>query len=288
MNTFSESVRFSRPYLARYWPRFVLGIVLGILFGLSNGLFVGAVFTVVHRFAEPQRVEETLDKGLEAKAAQKEAEENPTMHSIKAEGATLKEEYFILIDPWLPLRGREMDWKQCLGGFLFIPLSIILRGVLGYSSSYLLAWCGQRITNDVKSDAFRKINSLSLDFFQKTTTNELISRIETDGGTLNNFLKLGLSDLVKEPSTMFWLLMMMLLIDWKFTIIALIFTPLCVIPTRIVTRKIKELGRQDFTTVVGQGASRWSRSRMCGSRRRMGWRRFTRSFFARRGGGRSG
>jgi subfamily B ATP-binding cassette protein MsbA len=254
MNIFAETARFSWPYLARYWPRFALGIVLGILFGLSNGLFVGSVYTVVHRLAEPDRVQEVTDKGREAKRAAQEAAENPALHSLKAGGATLKEEFYVLIDPWLPLKGRPLNLKQCVGGFLFIPLAIVLRGILGYGSSYLLAWSGQRITNDVKSDAFRKVSSLSLDFFQKTTTSELISRIETDGGTLNNFLKLGLSDLVKEPSTMFWLLLMMLLIDWKFTIVALIFTPLCLIPTRIVTKKIKELGRQDFATNVGQGS----------------------------------
>jgi len=254
MNTFLETARFSRPYLARYWPRFVLGIALGILFGLSNGLFVGSVYTLVHRLAEPTRVQEITDKGREAAREKKEAEENPTLHSLKVEGATLKERFYVFIDPWLPLKGRPLNLKQCVGGLLLIPLAIILRGVLGYGSSYMLAWSGQRITLDVKSDAFRKVSSLSLDFFQKTTTNELISRIETDGGTLNNFLKLGLSDLVKEPSTIFWLLVAMLVIDWKLTVIALIFTPLCLIPTRIVTRKIKELGRQDFAANVGQGS----------------------------------
>jgi ABC-type multidrug transport system fused ATPase/permease subunit len=258
MNTFLETAKFSRPYLARYWPRFVLGIVLGILFGVSNGLFIGSVYTIVHRLADPAQVQEVIAKGHEAKAAEKavkvEQAENPTVHSLKAEGATLKQEFFIVIDPWLPLKGRPLDWKQCLGGFIFIPLAIILRGVLGYGSSYLLAWSGQRMTNDVKSDAFRKVSSLSLDFFQKTTTAEIISRIETDGAAINSFLKLGLSDLVKEPSTIICLFIAMLLIDWKFTLISLIFTPLCVIPTRLVTKKVKALGRQTFASNVGQGS----------------------------------
>jgi subfamily B ATP-binding cassette protein MsbA len=258
MHTLLETAQFSRPYLRRYWPRFVLGIVLGILFGVSNGLFIGSVYTIVHRLADPAQVQQVTEKGREAKAASKAAKtdetENAALHSLKAEGVTLKEEFFLLIDPWLPLKGRALDWKQCLGGFFFIPLAIVLRGLLGYGSSYLLAWSGQRITNDVKSDAFRKVSSLSLDFFQKTTTSELISRIETDGAALNNFLKLGLSDLVKEPSSIFCLLVAMLVIDWKFTVIALIFTPLCVIPTRLVARKIKELGRRDFAANVGQGS----------------------------------
>jgi subfamily B ATP-binding cassette protein MsbA len=256
MNTLLETARFSRPYLARYWPRFILGIVLGVLFGVSNGLFIGSVYTLVHRVAKPAEVEIVIEKGHEAKAAAKAAKterpENAMLHSLKAEGATLKEKFFILIDPWLPLKDRPLDWKQCLGGFLFIPLAVILRGVLGYGSSYLLTWSGQRITNDVKFDAFRKVSSLSLDFFQKTTTNELLARIESDGCALNNFLKLGLSDLIKEPSTVVCLLAAMLVIDWKFTVIALIFTPLCIIPTRLVTKKVKELGRRDFATNVGQ------------------------------------
>ena len=258
MNTLLETARFSRPYFARYWPRFVLGIILGLLFGVSNGLFIGSVYTVVHRLADPAQVQDVIEKGREAKAAalavKTEEVENPALHSLKAEGATLKEEFFIAIDPWLPLKGRPLDWKQCLGGFFFIPLAIVLRGLLGYGSSYLLAWSGQRITNDVKSDAFRKLSSLSLDFFQKTTTSELISRIETDGTALNNFLKLGLSDLVKEPSTIVCLLAAMLVIDWKFTLISLIFTPLCLIPTRLVTKKVKELGRQTFVNNNNQGS----------------------------------
>jgi subfamily B ATP-binding cassette protein MsbA len=254
MNEIRHMVRFARPYLGRYWQRFVLGILLGLLFGVSNGLFIGSVYTVVHRLAAPEAVRYVVDTGREAKQARAAAPENATVHSLRTDATTLKQQFFLTIDPWLPLKGRALDWKQVLGGFLFIPLSIILRGVLGYGSSYLLAWSGQRITNDVKLDAFRKISSLSLDHFQKTPTNELITRIEADSATLNNVLKLGLSDLVKEPSTMVFLLVAMFLINWKFTLIALIFTPLAVIPTRLVAKKVKDLGRRDFATSVGRAS----------------------------------
>ena len=253
MNTLLESARFSRPYLARYWPRFALGIFLGILFGVSNGLFMGTVYVIATRLDDPKHIQEVTEKGKETQAKKDEGE-SIVVHGLKAKATAFKQEFYLLIDPWLPLKDRPLDWKQCLGGFLLIPLSILLRGVLGYGSSYLLAWSGQRITNDVKTDAFRKISSLSLDFFQKTTTSELINRIETDGATLNNVLKLGLSDLVKEPSTMFFMLGFMFLIDWKFTLISLAFASLCIIPTRIVTKKVKELGRRDFAANVGQGS----------------------------------
>ncbi|HEV3270665.1 MAG TPA: ABC transporter ATP-binding protein [Candidatus Methylacidiphilales bacterium] len=253
MNTILETARFSRPYLARYWPRFTLGIFLGILFGASNGLSLGSIYVILNRLDDPAHIQEVTEKGREAQV-KKEEGENIVIHGLKAEATTLKQEFYVLIDPWLPLKDRPLDWKQCLGGFLFIPLAILLRGALGYGSSYLMAWSGQRITNAVKNDAFRKVSSLSLDFFQKTTTGELIARIESDGAALNNFLKLGLSDLVKEPSTIFFMLGFMFWIDWKFTLISLAFAPLCVVPTRQVAKKIKELARRDFAANVGQAS----------------------------------
>jgi subfamily B ATP-binding cassette protein MsbA len=267
MNTYLETAKFSRPYLSRYWFRFAAGIVLAFAFGVSNGLFLGGVYTMLNRLDDPahvQREEAARAAAKEAKEAKEakalqEGKAKPEVSALKAQNEALKAEGNALkaglnkaVDPWLPLRGRPLDWKQCLGCILFLPLVAALRGFLGYGSSYLLAWSGQRITNDVKLDAFKKVSSLSLDFFHKTSTAELISRIENDAAGLNNFLKLGLSDLIKEPVTIVSILSVMLKIDWKFTLISLIFLPMCIIPTRKVSQKIKQLARQDFGMSVGQ------------------------------------
>ncbi len=246
MNTLLETARFSRTYFARYWFRFVLGVVLGIFFGFSNGLFMGSVYLITSRLADSGHVSQEVHDG-------RIVAQNPTV-APKSETKLLKEKFYVAIDPWLPRGDRSLDWKQCLGVMFLLPFAVILRGFLGYGNSYLMAWAGQRITNDVKTDAFRKISSLSLDFFQKTTTSELIARIETDGSNLNAFLKLGLCDLVKEPVTILSALGTMLWIDWKFTLIALGFAPLCIIPTRMVMKRVKDLTRRDFNNAVGQSS----------------------------------
>ena len=253
MHTLLETAHFSRPYLARYWPRFVLGIFLGILFGASNFLSLGSVYVIANRLDAPAHIQEVTERGRQAQALREQGE-NVVVHGIRAQATALKQNFYVLIDPWLPLKDRPLDWKQCLGGFLFVPAAILLRGLLGYGSSYLMAWSGLRITNAVKGDAFRKVNSLSLDYFQKHTTGELINRIETDGAAINNFLKLGLSDLVKEPSTIFFMLCGLFLLDWKFTLIALAFAPLCIIPTRKVSKRIKDLARRDFAANSGMAS----------------------------------
>jgi ATP-binding cassette, subfamily B, bacterial MsbA len=263
MNTFLGTVRFARPYLARYWPRFVIGIVLGMLFGVSTGLLPTSAYLLVPRVTNPDEVRQSVEKSREAKdavSAQREQQANDPTGTLlqtaqaKIKGPSFVQNVILFLDPWLPIRGREMDWKQWVGGLLFLPAIFLLRGVLGYASSYCLAWSGQRITNDVRTDAFRKVSQQSLDYFLKTPTAEIVKRIDGDSASINNFLRMGLNDLVKEPSTIAVCLGTMFWINWKFTLISLIYTPLCVIPARIVSKKVKELGRKDFATSVIAGS----------------------------------
>jgi ATP-binding cassette, subfamily B, bacterial MsbA len=254
MNTFEETARFSVPYLKRYGFRFIMGVVLAFLFGVSNGLFLGGTYLLLNRLDDPAKLQQVILHGKEEKPdANANTNKSAFSRAWKADTTEIRAEAYKLVDAWLPLKGRQLDWKQCVGGLLLLPVVAAIRGFLGYGSSYLLAWSGQRITNDVKLDAFRKITSLSLDFFHRTTTSELISRIESDSAGLNTFLRLGLSDLIKEPVTIASLLYVMLKIDWRFTIISLVFLPACVFPARILSRKLKALGRQDFVSTVGQG-----------------------------------
>jgi subfamily B ATP-binding cassette protein MsbA len=217
--------------------------------------------------AEQQNLSEERSK---LEAAQSAAQESPWLHSFHSFTGHLysvtdpwtrsfhaftkewTERLYLAVDPWLPLSGRSLDWKQIFGGLLLFPLVSLIRGVTGYATTYCMAWAGQRISNDVKEDVFRKINTLSLDFFHQHTTAELMSRINDDTGALNSCLRLGLSDLVKEPATIFTLFATLLLIDWKLTVLAMIFAPLCIVPTRIISRRIKAQGRQDNVAYVQQ------------------------------------
>ncbi len=242
---------FGWPYLRRYWFRFVVGVFFGFIFGLSNGLTLGGVYLMLNRLDDPAHVQKVTDAARQ-EAAAREAQESPTMHGLHSAMKEINERLYLAVDPWLPLVHRNLDWKQVLGGLLLMPLLSGFRGLMSYATTYLMAWAGQRISNDIKEDLFRKINSLSLDFFHRSTTAELMSRINDDTSAVNSCLRLGLSDLVKEPSTIFCLFIGLLAMDWKLTIIALAFAPLCIIPTRVISRKIKAQGRQDNVASINQ------------------------------------
>jgi subfamily B ATP-binding cassette protein MsbA len=282
MEDFFKIMRFGLPYLRRYWLRFVLGIVFGVLFGFSNGLTMGGVYLMLGRLgssahSEPAIKEAQVDAAhaqladrqraiddqqdqvkaqLKQLDDQRSAAKAPSVVSgFRRETQQIGHELFEAIDPWLPLANRPVDWKQILGGLLLFPLIAGFRGLMNYSTSYCMAWAGQRISNDIREDVFRKISSFSLEFFHRHTTAELMSRIGDDPGAVNSCLKLGLSDMIKEPSTIVILFVGLLCIDWKLTLMALFFIPVCVIPTRIISKRIKSQGREDNRAWIQQSGT---------------------------------
>ncbi len=176
----------------------------------------------------------------------------PTTRAFHAWTDRIRGDLYLAVDPWLPLAHRAIDWKQFLGGFLLFPLIAAVRGLTNYGTVYCMAWAGQRISNDIRVDVFRKISSFSLDFYHRHTTAELINRVNDDPGAVNTCLRMGLSDLIKEPSTIIVLFVALIYIDWKLTLLALFFIPLCVIPTRIVSKRVKAQGREDNLAFVQQ------------------------------------
>jgi ATP-binding cassette, subfamily B, bacterial MsbA len=282
MGDFFKIMRFGMPYLRRYWLRFALGIVFGVLFGLSNGLTLGGVYLVLGRLGHSSHNEQaikeahvdaahaqlatqqlhiddqqdTVTLNLRQLDTQQSVAKQPSfLHDFNGWTRNLGHELYQDIDPWVPLANRALDWRQILGGLLLFPLIAGFRGVMNYATTYCMAWAGQRISNDIREDVFRKISSFSLEFFHRHTTAELMSRIGDDPGAVNACLKLGLSDMIKEPSTIIFLFYGLLRIDWQLTLLALAFIPLCVIPTRTISRRIKSQGRQDNLAWIQQSGA---------------------------------
>src|SRR5947207_15377937 len=98
--------RFGWPYLKQYWVRLVLGVVVGMLFGLTNASFVWATKTIMERLETPEAAAARVE--THTKKVKRISEWNRRANEA--------------IDPWLPKMGRNLDWRQVLGGILFMPL----------------------------------------------------------------------------------------------------------------------------------------------------------------------
>jgi ABC-type multidrug transport system fused ATPase/permease subunit len=226
-----DILRFGAPYLRRYWLALAAGVVFSIIFGLSNGGLVWGTKTILERLS-PQS----------ARAA------------AAGIGSKLDRITFDAVDPWLPRVGREIDARQVVGGLLFLPLMVGLRGLSRYLGAWSMISLSENVVNDLRTDVLAKLQSLSLDYFNRSTMGDLLQRINGDTAALNRCLSVGLSDMVTEPFTMIGILIALCAIDWKLTLATVLLTPLCLIPISILGKRARKAAAAGIQATIRQSS----------------------------------
>src|SRR5205823_709146 len=95
---------------------------------------------------------------------------------------------------------------------------------------WAMASLSENVVNDLRCDVLTKLQSLSIDYFNRSTMGDLLMRVNGDTAALNRCLSIGFMDSVKEPFTMIGIVIALCAIDWKLTLGAMLLTPLCLIP----------------------------------------------------------
>ncbi len=220
--------QFGWVYLRRYWVRLVLGLVLGVLFGMTNASFVWATKTLMERLEDPaKRQVGSVKAPVPAKT--------PSELKVKSEK---------FLDRWLPRYGRELNWQHMLGGVLFLPLLVAIRSSTNFTSSYCIGWASERMINDMRLDVLEKLSTLSLDFFTRSTTGDLLTRINGDTASLLRCLRLGAADMVKESITLISILGMLIYINPLLTVFVMAFVPLCLFPLMVLAKKVRNAAKK--------------------------------------------
>jgi len=122
-----------------------------------------------------------------------------------------------------------------------ILLIMLILYVVSAIFAYLMGWIMAGVSTDISyrfcKEIARKINSLPLSYYDKTTQGEVLSRITNDVDTVNQTLSQSLTQIITSLITVVGALVMMLSISWLMTLVSLIVIPLTLgVVTFIVSR----------------------------------------------------
>lgn len=142
-----------------------------------------------------------------------------------------------------------------------IPIGFFIRSIFGYFSTFWMNRCGLEILSQLRSDIFRKIQQLSLDFFDTKTSGDLIHRVVSDPKSLQDILLEMASESIKQPLQMIAAFTCLIYLSFKycnFTLFCLFFIilPVCFLPVRLLRSRVKNSSRlmqkteADVTTCV--------------------------------------
>jgi subfamily B ATP-binding cassette protein MsbA len=124
-----------------------------------------------------------------------------------------------------------------------IPAVMILRGLLAYANVYCLTWVSLKALRDMRRRIFGHLLDQSLDFFNKSQSGRLLSRVLNDTQVAQDALVSIVGELVKQPLAAIGIIAVLLHIDWKFTLFSLVLFPLCLVPVIIYGRRVRKAAR---------------------------------------------
>jgi subfamily B ATP-binding cassette protein MsbA len=198
-------------YVKPYRWRFVLGLSLGFAFGLSNGfipLVIGQVGSAVFQGGGP--------------ASPQQFAENPSLLNA----------------------GPKIN--SILLTCLLIPLVMGVRSVCAYGNAVFMQWVSNRAITDVRIELFNKMMRHSMDFFNKMPSGFLMSRITNDTRGMQMALSTISSDLFKQPVAILSSMVVLLFMDWKFTLVTLVLFPVCLLPIILYGRKARKSAQYQY------------------------------------------
>ena len=119
MDQIRSIISFGWPFIRRYRTRLYVGILLCVFYGAFNASFVWGTKTLFER----------LEPATERKIASPESDLPFGFKSNAFEKAiTLLDQR---VDTWLPKSGEPLNIQRIMGGLLFLPILVAIRGGIG-------------------------------------------------------------------------------------------------------------------------------------------------------------
>lgn len=239
---------FGWGYLKPYSRRLLLGLLCGFLYAGANVLLALGMQFMTECVLPQEAAKPAVERVQESKSL-KPAFVKKIESQLQETGTYLKEEF----KHYLPAWGQENTLSQIVAGILFIPALVLLRGFFDFGNGYSMKWVAERFINDLRQGILVKLQSLSLDYFSRAKTSDLIERINMDSKVLYTSIQILLSEAIKESINLVVLFSMLIILDPKLTLLVAIFMPMCLLPTIVLGRKVKRAKKQIRKAMVAQG-----------------------------------
>lgn len=130
-----------------------------------------------------------------------------------------------------------------------LPAAFMIRGVFGYINQYLMSFCGIAVLNNIRQSLFNKFQELSVGFFEKNHSGDLLSRLITDTTQIQNATMQFVNEGFKAPFTALSGIGTLIYYSCKqkeaaYILLLIAVIPIMLYPVKLIGRHLKHRGRQ--------------------------------------------
>lgn len=122
-----------------------------------------------------------------------------------------------------------------------------LKGIFEFLQVYLMTDVSQRVIRDIRNSIYKKLQDLSMDFYSRNPTGELMSRITYDADVINDAVSSGLADTFYQPIQLVVYTGVLIFVKtyfrvpWLLILIGLTLFPLILYPVIKIGKKLRKI-----------------------------------------------
>ena len=139
--------------------------------------------------------------------------------------------------------GSGIDFEK-LGKILIGLLCLyVASAVFSFIQGYIMTGISQKITYRMRKDISEKIHRMPMNYFDKVTHGEVLSRVTNDVDTLSQSLNQSATQLITSTTTLIGVLIMMLSISPLMTVVALLILPISLALISMIVKRSQKFFR---------------------------------------------
>ncbi|MCK4271196.1 ABC transporter ATP-binding protein [bacterium] len=220
-------------YIRPYWKHLSVAVICTILFTVFSGATVW-LLTPLMKTVFTSDVVTATNEGVD------ESSPESTIEGLSGQtpGLARLKDLFKARTYSLLIGESKLDSLKRL--CFAILLIIFLKNLFFYLQAYFMAFLKQGIVKDVRDALFRHLQSLSLHYFHGRRTGQLISRVTNDTVALQDTINVSFSTLIRDPLLILVYLTIVILINWKLTLVVLAVLPFSLLVISKIGRKLRK------------------------------------------------
>ena len=140
--------------------------------------------------------------------------------------------------------GLSIDTVYILSTMFILIGIYVLSYIFNLTQGLLITRTTQKLTKQMRSDLFKKIEKIPLSYFDKTSHGDTLSRMTNDIDLVGQAMNNSVSQLTTAITTIIGVTVMMFIISWVIALIAIAVIPLSTFILRFIIKRSQKYFRQ--------------------------------------------
>ena len=119
----------------------------------------------------------------------------------------------------------------------------LTQAIFTFGGNYHIEWVGERVITDLRNSIYAHLQKLGFSFFANRRLGELTSRLSNDVGSIRVALTDSLPQVVTISITMIGSVGLMVVLNWRLSLVIFLTVPLVTVATRYFGKKIRALSK---------------------------------------------